>query len=120
LVERFTPWMAYAIDSGGEVLEDDERTPSVSSVAWKKLSQSVLELLAAPQDWDTMEAWVQHHQFGGTRFRHVLAWLEEKHLATTFVRKEPDANGLPREKLYWVSTTWVARVSERPPRPRSG
>lgn len=89
----------------------------MSSPAWNQLSQSVLRLLETPQDWAAMEDWIRRTAFGGTRFRHVLAWLEERNLAVTFVRKEKDpATGVTSEKLYWVNRRWVSRVSVRPPR----
>lgn len=89
----------------------------MSSEAWKRQSQAVLAFLETPQDWKAMENWIHLTQFGGTRFRHVLAWLEEQRLAITFVRKDKDeATGATSEQLYWVNTLWVSRVSVRPPR----
>ncbi len=101
--------------SGPSVKPDEEFTPAVSASVWNALSESVIELLEVPQDWEAMEAWIRQEKFAGHLFRHVLAWLEERRLARSFVSKERDPRtGEMREKLYWVNSRWLARISRRP------
>lgn len=94
---------------------EEEFTPAISAGAWNTLSESVIELLEVPQDWEAMEAWIREERFAGHLFRHVLAWLEHHRLARSFISKERDPKtGELREKLYWVSSRWLARISRLP------
>jgi hypothetical protein len=87
----------------------------MSAGTWNALSESVIDLLASPQDWEAMEDWIVRNHFGGTLFRHVLAWLEEQKLATSFISKERNPRtGELHEKLYWVSSRWFSRISRFP------
>lgn len=94
---------------------EEEFTPAISAEAWHTLSESVIELLEVPQDWEAMEIWIRQERFSGHLFRHVLAWLEQRNLARSFVSKERDPRtGELREKLYWVNSRWLARISRLP------
>lgn len=69
---------------------------------WEKVSAPVLQILDEPRDWAFMDKWAQQKRFGRSRFRQVLAWLEDQHKATSFTRKEGR-----KTRVYWVNIEWV-------------
>lgn len=71
---------------------------------WTAVSNPVLAILDEPRDWEFLSRWVNEHRFGHSRFRQALAWLEDNHKATSFVR--PTRAGRTSH-VHWVKTEWL-------------
>lgn len=81
----------------------DAKTPSVRDPRWESWSLPILSMLSADRDWNYLTVWYKANRWCGDRFRHTLAWLEEKGLARGYTR-----DGV----VLWVRTTAGTQILE--------
>lgn len=86
--------------------ENEALPPQGEYDYWRHLSDVVLHFLEEPRDWDALDQWATKTRFGRSRLRQVLAWLEQRKEASTFVR----VKGY-RETVFWASATWLTHHS---------
>ena len=89
--------------------ENEPLPPQGDYAYWRRLSLPVLEVLQQPRDWTALEEWTKASRFGKVRLRQVLAWLEQRGEASTFVQV---SRGV--ETVYWASATWLRRHTVPP------
>lgn len=90
--------------------EKDPLPPQGDYTFWRRQSLPVLEILQQPRDWSALDAWTKDARFGKSRLRQVLAWLEQRGEASTFVQVTRGGG----ETLYWASAAWLNRYTLPP------
>lgn len=92
----------------GKPLESEQLPAQNSFEFWESVSRPVLQLLDEPRDWAFLDAWIAKNQFGASRFRQSIAWLENRGKVVSFLRILRDP--LTRRKrtlIYWVRREWL-------------
>lgn len=89
--------------------ENEPLPPQGDYVYWRRLSLPVLDVLEQPRDWKALEQWTKDTRFGKVRLRQVLAWLEQRGEASTFVQVVGSV-----ETLYWASAAWLSQRTVPP------
>jgi len=59
--------------------------PARSDACWQRKCQPLLLYLATPRRWDELTGWANTRGISGCRLRNMLAWLEDEHVAGSFV-----------------------------------
>lgn len=85
----------------------DLKTPEVRDPRWEHWALPLLGMLSEPRDWEYLRAWYRENHYGGDKFRHCLAWLEEKGLAGSRVRET---------RTVWYRTAYGAELAKKEPR----
>lgn len=89
--------------------ENDSFPPQGDYDYWRRMSLPVLEFIAEPRDWRSLEQWAIAHRISKTRLRHVLAWLEQRAEAST-VHVERRGETI----CCWANAEWLSRHTVPP------
>lgn len=87
--------------------------PARSDASWQRRCEPLLLYLATPRRWEELTAWASIRGISGCRLRNMLAWLEDEHVAGTFVDQRRQASPAPH--AIWHRSE--ARSSKPPDEP---
>ena len=87
---------------------DESKAPPLRDPRWEQWSRVVLEYLAYPRDWKSLNAWCREMKFGSVKLRHCLAWLEIHGYVRSFTRDDV---------LFWVHTQYHGEPEPSPREP---
>lgn len=84
---------------------DDTKVPPVSDSRWRDWAAPLLEFLKEPRTWREIDSWGIRKGHGETYIRHLIAWLEDKHLAYSY------DDG---KTLRWLGAGGLQKLAEVP------